>query len=84
MGSIAKFGDGYAKILEQSVLSVSRAYTAIWKKESIDLTELARKRWIERWTMDRIAAHFGCGRTIVVKYLRVLRHDPELIQKGAC
>lgn len=66
-------GEGIANIVEPSVLSVSRAYGTIWKKESLDLTELARKRWIEKWTVDRIAHHFGWGRTAVVRYLRRLR-----------
>jgi hypothetical protein len=62
-------GEGYAKILESSGLSISRAYTAVWKKDAIDLTELAHKRWINKWTMDRLAAHFDCGRTAVVRHI---------------
>ncbi|HEX7675869.1 MAG TPA: hypothetical protein VF412_16950 [Bdellovibrio sp.] len=42
------FGEGSANLVE---LSVSRAYTTIWKKEAIDLSELVLKRWVERWTL---------------------------------
>jgi hypothetical protein len=77
-----EIGEGYAKILESSALSISRDYAAIWKKDAIDLTELAHKRWIEKWTMDRIAAHFGCGRTAVVRHIGRLRANPELIEDG--
>lgn len=77
-----EFGEGYAKILESSAVIIPRPYAAIWKKDSIDLSELAHKRWIEKWTMDRIAVHFGCGRTAVVRHLRRLRADPDLIEDG--
>lgn len=77
-----KNGEGYANLLETSVLSVSRNYLLVWNKAKLDLQELAVKRWVERWSVDRIALHFGCGRTAVVRKLGQLKRNPELILDG--
>ncbi|MDG0818069.1 hypothetical protein [Bdellovibrio svalbardensis] len=63
-------------------MSVSKTYTTIWKKEAIDLAELAQKRWVEKWTIEKIAAHMGWGRTAVVRYLGRLKANPDLILDG--
>lgn len=78
-----KTGEGPAKLLEiASVLSVHVEYAIVWKKDNIDPQELASKRWVERWTVDRIASHFGWGRTAVVRKLGELKANPELIEDG--
>ena len=39
--------------------AVSRVYSIIWKRPDLDLKELARLRWIHKWSVARLAAHFG-------------------------
>ena len=56
------------------------AYSFVWTKNKIDLTELASKRWVERWSINKITAHFGFGRTFIVRKLGQLRRNPDLIQ----
>ena len=58
------------------------AYSFVWTKNKIDLTELASKRWVERWSINKITAHFGVGRTFIVRKLGQLRQNPDLIQDG--
>jgi hypothetical protein len=76
---VVNYGEGSVNIVELSVLAISKSYTACWKKKEIDLTELAHKRWVEKWTVARLVVHFGFGRTAVMRYLRKLRESPELI-----
>lgn len=77
-----RIGEGYANLLETSVLSVSKSYQLVWNKTKLDLQELAVKRWVERWSVDRITAHFDYGRTAVVRKLGRLKRNPELILDG--
>jgi len=80
---LEKTGEGCANLLEiTSVLSVHIEYAIVWKKYNIDPQELASKRWVDRWTVDRIASHFGWGRTAVVRKLGELKANPELIEDG--
>jgi hypothetical protein len=58
-------------------------YPLAWKKDKLNLNELAAKRWGERWTVDKIAAELGWGRTFVVRKLRELKNNPELIEDGS-
>lgn len=75
-------GEGGANILETSVLSVPVHYAGACKRDTIDLTELARKRWVEKLSMDRIAADLGWGRTAVIAYLGKIRENPDLVKDG--
>lgn len=75
------FGEGCDKILELSALSCNTFYTVAWR-ETIDLTELARKRWVEKLSMDRIAVDLGWGRTAVVRHLGKIRANPSLVKDG--
>lgn len=50
----------------------------LWKKEQIDLAELARLRWVEKWKRQRLAEHFGIGRTTVRDWLRRIKDKPSL------
>ena len=63
---ICKFGEGQATIVETSVLSVATNYHLVWTKHNIDLQDLAMKRWVERLNMEELAAHFNCGRTVII------------------
>jgi len=51
---------------------------ALWKREQIDLAELARLRWVERWKYERLANHFGIGRTTVRDLIRQIKATPSL------
>lgn len=41
-----------------------------WERPKLDLAELARKRWIEKWSVSRMAGYFG--------------RSPETIQMHIC
>lgn len=51
---------------------------ALWKKEQIDLAELARLRWVEKWRYERLADHFGVGRTTVRRFLGQIKDNPKI------
>jgi hypothetical protein len=69
-------------LLEHGEHSISRAYAILWKKQTVDFTELAKKRWIDRWSMECLASHFGLGRTATIRYLGLCRLNPELVKDG--
>ncbi len=77
-----KFGEGHDTILETSVLSVAANYHLAWTKHDIDLQDLAIKRWVERHNMEELAAHFNCGRTVIIRKIGYLRKNPDLIRDG--
>lgn len=57
-------------------------YADACKRDTIDFTELARKRWVEKLSMDRIALEMEWGRTAVIKYLGQIRSNPNLVEDG--
>lgn len=70
---------GYeVKLHEPGSPTASNRYRVTWERECIDLAELARLRWIERWRIERIAAHLNVGTTSVKRGLRAIEADPEL------
>jgi len=75
-------GEGCDNLLELTALSISIFYAAAWKRDFIDYTELASKRWVEKWSMDSLAVHFDCGRTTVIRYLGLIRENPNLVGDG--
>ncbi len=79
---ICKIGEGCDNLVEPSALSCNSFYTVAWKRE-LDYTELARKRWVDRLSMDRIAAEMDWGRTAVIRYLGMIRVNPNLVKDGA-
>jgi hypothetical protein len=46
-------------------------------KEQLDLTALARLRWIERWKVARLAEHFGVSAIAINERLRVNKKNPS-------
>lgn len=48
-----------------------------WAKENLDLTELARLRWVERWSIKQLAAHLGLSTTATKSRLRRIRKNPR-------
>ena len=51
-------------------LVVSIRYQIQWERSKLDLAELARKRWIEKWSVLKMAKHF--------------KRSPETIQMHIC
>lgn len=68
-----KFGGGCPKVLEPRTLTVRRSYPIQWKRERVDLAELANLRWIKKWRIERIAAHLDLGTTSVKRELAKIR-----------
>jgi hypothetical protein len=62
-------------------LSVEVFYAVAWKRD-VDYTALARLRWIEKQNMNTIAAELGIGRTAVIRYLGLIRQNPDLVRDG--
>ena len=79
---ICKNGEGCANLLETGALSCNEFYALVWKRDVIDYTELASKRWVERLSMVRIAADMGLGRTAVIRHLGKIRCNPDLVEDG--
>ena len=50
-------------------LVVSIRYQIQWERSKMDLAELARKRWIEKWTIPRIAKHFDRSPETIQMYI---------------
>lgn len=48
------------------------------KAKQIDLTELAKRRWIDKWSIERLADHFGYGPTRIKLFLKRIRTSPDL------
>ena len=66
-------GDGYAKILEQQVLCISRTCRCSWTRETLDLALLAKLRGVQGLKVLEIAAAMNVSRTTVKRGLRTLR-----------
>ncbi len=73
MGCTIEFGGGDPNLCEPEPLTSKVTIAAMWKKEQIDLAELARLRWVEKWNIERIASHLGIGTTTLKLRLREIR-----------
>ncbi|MCB0414602.1 MAG: hypothetical protein KDD50_09720 [Bdellovibrionales bacterium] len=49
---------------------MSKRYQIQWERSKLDLAELARKRWIEKWSVPKMAKYF--------------ERSPETIQMHIC
>lgn len=67
-----------AILLEPEPLTLKLTIAALWKKEQIDLAELARLRWVEKWKYERLSEHFDIGRSTVRDYIRAIKSYPLL------
>ncbi len=65
------------KLLELGGPTISNAYKATWERIYLDLTELARLRWIENWKIEKLADHFEVSRTAVKERLRAIKSNPK-------
>lgn len=72
-----KTGGGYAKLQELSGPVVSQAYKLAWERECLDLTELARLRWVEGWKVSRLAEYFKVSGIAIEERLRAIKSNPK-------
>ncbi len=56
---------------------VSQTYDLAWERECLDLTELARLRWVEGWKIGRLAEYFGISGSAVKKRLNLVKDAPS-------
>ena len=47
--------------------------TVQWKRPEVNLTDLAKLRWNEGWSVERLAKHFERSPITMGEYLRSLR-----------
>lgn len=71
------FGGGYTKLQELSGPVVSQAYKLTWERERLDLTELARLRWVEGWKVPRLADYFEITHAAIKERLRAIKSNPK-------
>ena len=50
-------GDGHA--IQYEPCTVVRDYRIQWEKERLNLSELAKLRWVRRWPIAKIAEHLN-------------------------
>lgn len=72
-----KFGGGCAKLQEQRGPVVSIVYKLAWELRFLDLTELARLRWVEEWKVSRLADYFEVNRAAINERLRAIKSNPK-------
>ena len=65
------------KLLELGGPTISKAYKTTWERIYLDLTELARLRWIENSKIKKLADHFEISRTAVKERLRAIKSNPK-------
>ena len=65
------------KLLELGGPTISKTYKAAWERTYLDLTELARLRWIENWKIEKLADHFEVSRTAVKERPRAIKCNPK-------
>ena len=62
--------------------AVSRIYAISWKRQYIDLSKLAKLRWVDKLQVDDIAIIMGVGRTFLIKQLSLIKAYPNLVKHG--
>jgi len=74
--SSKKIGGGWAsKVEPNGALHVSTIRGVSWTRNTIDLTELARLRWVEGKNLNEIAAFLEVSRSTVDRGMRGLRQS---------
>ncbi|WP_347358506.1 hypothetical protein [Bdellovibrio sp.] len=63
---LVKIGRGCAKLVEPVGLVVSRTYEVAWKKQTLDMAELARLRFEEGLGSRKISVLMGIPRTTAI------------------
>ncbi len=66
-------------------LVVDRIYEVQWRKNKLGLVELAKLRWVEMWSLDRIAIEMNRSRNTIDWGLQKLKKgqldDLSLLQR---
>lgn len=76
---IKRNGAGCRKLPEPGKLVVSQTYKTSWDRIYLNLTEVARLRWIERWDLAAIADHFATTKIAIKERLRTAKLNPSRI-----
>ena len=76
---VCQNGGVSAKLQELRGPTISQAYKATWEQEYLDLTELARLRWIEKWKIKKLAEHFFISVTAVEQRLKSIKRNPSRV-----
>ena len=72
-------GAGCRKLPEPGRLVVSQTYNMSWDRIYLNLTEVARLRWVERWSLDSIALHFATTKIAIKERLRSAKLNPSRV-----
>ena len=65
--------DGAPRPMLREPLSLDIAYPIQWHESRVNLTELAKLRWIEGWDRKQLADHFGRTEVAVQNYFQEIR-----------
>lgn len=76
---ICQIGAGCRKLQEPEWLVVSQTYSMSWDRIYLNLTEVARLRWVERWNIDSIALHFATTPVAIKERLRAAKENPTRV-----
>lgn len=71
------YGGGCVKLQELGGPVISVSYKAIWEREYLDLTELARLRWVEGYKIKQLSDYFGVSQVAVKERLRSIKKNPK-------
>jgi len=56
---------------------VKRVCSAEWKRPNLDLTELARHRWVLKWSISKLTEHFDRKKDTIVMHLCQMRKSSD-------
>ena len=80
----AKVGAVGPNLVEPGHPTLNSFKAVSWAKETLDLTELARLRWVERWSIKQLAAHLEVSSTAIKERLRRIRKNPRRGGLASC
>ena len=69
-------GGGYNNLQEPSGPTILHSYKQTWERGYLDLTELARLRWVDGWKIERLADYFDSSATAIKERLRSIKKNP--------
>ncbi len=81
-------------MLVEHPINIKRVYSVIWRRSKLDLAELAKNRWVNKWSIKRLATHHDRAQDTIQMHLSALRksdkwmklllsqHDRKLISKS--
>ncbi len=81
---VVNSGEGCPRVVEHQELTVTRWYQIEWRRQVVDLTELAKRRWIDKIKIDELAQEFGLGTTQIKLYIRRIKGNPDAVEPTLC